>query len=203
MALNGRVLLLNFSYEPLGTVGVARAMCLVLRNAVIVEEQDGARVLRSPSAEFAVPSVVRLRAYVNIRRRRQTAGMRRARILIRDKFRCQYCGERRAAPDLTLDHITPRAQGGRSTPENLVVACLTCNQRKASRTPEQARMPLLTSQRELRVGLDARPRAGPAGPWSESPCGPKRASRQRNAFARLMWPVAPALDARLSHDSRA
>ena len=43
MALNGRVLLLNFSYEPLGTVGVARAMCLVLRNAVIVEEQDGAR----------------------------------------------------------------------------------------------------------------------------------------------------------------
>ena len=26
--LNGRVLLLNFSYEPLGTVGVARAMCL-------------------------------------------------------------------------------------------------------------------------------------------------------------------------------
>jgi 5-methylcytosine-specific restriction endonuclease McrA len=154
MALNGRVLLLNFSYEPLGTVGVARAMCLVLRNAVFVEEQDGERVLRSPSAEFAVPSVVRLRAYVNIRRRRQTAGMRRTRVLIRDKFRCQYCGERRAAQDLTLDHITPRAQGGRSTPENLVAACITCNQRKASRTPEQARMPLLTSQRELRVGLD-------------------------------------------------
>ncbi|MDT7809080.1 MAG: hypothetical protein QOJ70_2893, partial [Acidobacteriota bacterium] len=46
--LNGRVLLLNFSYEPLGTVGVARAMCLVIRGAVFVEEFDGERVLRSP-----------------------------------------------------------------------------------------------------------------------------------------------------------
>jgi 5-methylcytosine-specific restriction endonuclease McrA len=154
MALNGRVLLLNFSYEPLGTVGVARAMCLVLRGAVFVEEYEAGRVLRSPSAEFEVPSVVRLRAYVNVRRRRQTAGMRRTRILIRDKFRCQYCGEKKLAQELTLDHITPRAHAGRSTPENLVAACVACNNRKGSRTPEQARMPLLTSQSNLRVGLD-------------------------------------------------
>ncbi len=154
MALNGRVLLLNFSYEPLGTVGVARAMCLVLRGAVFVEEFEAGRFLRSPSAEFAVPSVVRLRAYVNVRRRRQTAGMRRTRILIRDKFRCQYCGEKKLAHELTLDHVTPRAQSGHSTPENLVAACVACNNRKGSRTPEQARMPLLTSQTNLRVGLD-------------------------------------------------
>lgn len=154
MSLNGRVLLLNFSYEPLGTVGVARAMCLVLRGAVFIEEFEGGRVLRSPAAEFRVPSVIRLRAYINVRRRRQTAGMRRTRILIRDNYRCQYCGEKRPAHELTLDHITPRAQAGRSTPENLVAACFECNNRKGSRTPEQARMPLLTSQRELRVGLD-------------------------------------------------
>src|SRR5918992_6312062 len=95
--LNGRVLLLNFSYEPLGTVGVARAMCLSLRNVVFVEEFDGARVLRSPSAEFPVPSVIRLRTYVNVRRRRRNAGMKRMRIFIRDKFQCQYCGRRKAA----------------------------------------------------------------------------------------------------------
>ena len=40
MTLNGRVLLLNFSYEALGTIGVARAMCLVFREAVFVEEFD-------------------------------------------------------------------------------------------------------------------------------------------------------------------
>jgi len=154
MALHGRVLLLNFSYEPLGTVGVARAMCLALRGTVFVEEYEADRVLRSPRAEFRVPGVIRLRAYVNVRRRRQAAGMKRLRIYVRDKFTCQYCGRREDARALTLDHITPRAQGGHSTPENLATACLACNNRKGSRTPAEARMPLLTPQRALNVGLD-------------------------------------------------
>lgn len=153
--LNGRVLLLNFSYEALGTVGVARAVCLVFREAVFVEEYDAERVLHSVNAVFRVPSVVRLRAYVNVRRRRQAAGMKRLRIYVRDRFTCQYCGKRKGADELTLDHITPRAQAGHSTPENLVAACVTCNNRKGNRTPEQARMPLLTSQHKLRVGLDS------------------------------------------------
>ena len=39
-------------------------------------------------------------------------------------------------------------------PENLVTACVRCNTRKGSRTPEEARMPLLTAERALTVGLD-------------------------------------------------
>ena len=80
--------------------------------------------------------------------------MKRARVYIRDRYTCQYCGEHRHAKDLTLDHILPRAQGGGSTPANLVTACVRCNQRKGNRTPEQARMPLLTAQKLLRLGLD-------------------------------------------------
>ena len=152
--LNNRVLLLNFSYEPLGTVGVARAVCLMFREAVCVEDYDAERVLHSVNAVLRVPSVVRLRAYVDVRRRRQAAGMKRLRIYVRDRFTCQYCGKRKSADELTLDHITPRAQAGHSTPENLVAACVACNNRKGNRTPEQARMPLLTSQHNLRVGLD-------------------------------------------------
>ena len=152
--ITGRVLLLNFSYEPLGTVGVARAVCLWFRGKVSVEEHDGENVLHSPSQTIHVPSVIRLRTYINVRRRRQETAMKRARIYIRDKYRCQYCGEHKHAQDLTLDHILPRAQGGASAPENLVAACSKCNQRKADRTPEQARMPLLTSQHQLRIGLD-------------------------------------------------
>jgi len=152
--LTGRVLLLNFSYEPLGTVGVARAVCLWFRGAVFVEENDGENVLHSPSTIFPVPSVVRLRHYVHVRRKNRETTMKRARIYIRDRYRCQYCGEHKHAKDLTLDHILPRAQGGESTPHNLVSACIKCNQRKGNRTPEQARMPLLTSQKLLRLGLD-------------------------------------------------
>ncbi|HLL74110.1 MAG TPA: HNH endonuclease [Pyrinomonadaceae bacterium] len=154
MALNSRVLLLNQTYEPLGTVSVARAIVMLFKNSVFVEEWDGDRVLRTPRDEYPVPSVVRRRTYVNVRRGRETAGMKRVRIYIRDQFRCQYCGERRNPVELTLDHILPRSRGGDNSPVNVVTACVRCNQRKGSRTPEEARMPLLTTQSALRTKLE-------------------------------------------------
>ena len=154
MALDGRVLLLNQTYEPLGTVSVARAVIMVFKNSVSVEEFDGDRVLRSARAEFPVPSVIRRRIYINIRRRREASSMKRLRIYMRDKFRCQYCGEKKPAGELTLDHILPRSRGGDNSPVNVVTACVACNNRKGDRTPAEARMPLLTSQSALRVKLE-------------------------------------------------
>ena len=154
MALNGRVLLLNQTYEPLGTVSVARAVIMAFKNSVTVEELDGDRVLRSANAEFPVPSVIRRRIYINVRKRREAAGAKRLRIYMRDKFRCQYCGEKKSVGELTLDHILPRSRGGDNSPVNIVTACVSCNNRKGNRTPDEARMPLLTSQTALRVKLE-------------------------------------------------
>jgi 5-methylcytosine-specific restriction endonuclease McrA len=154
MSINGRVLLLNQTYEPLGTVGVARAMIMTLKNTVAVEEWDGDRVLRTPRDVYPVPSVIRRRTYVNVRRRREASGSKRVRIYMRDGFRCQYCGERKNPVELTLDHILPRSRGGGNSAINVVTACRSCNQRKGSRTPEEARMPLLTAQTVLRAELD-------------------------------------------------
>jgi len=42
---------------------------------------------------------------------------------------------------LTFDHVIPRAQGGRTTWENVVTACAPCNLKKGGRTPRQANMP--------------------------------------------------------------
>jgi 5-methylcytosine-specific restriction endonuclease McrA len=154
MALNDRVLLLNQTYEPLGTVSVARAITMTFKDTVFVEEFDGNRVLRSVQAEFRVPSVIRRRTYINVRRRREQSSMRRLRIYMRDKFRCQYCGDKKNVAELTLDHILPRSRGGDNSPVNVVTACLPCNNRKRDRTPAEARMPLLTSQTALRVKLE-------------------------------------------------
>ena len=154
MALDGRVLLLNQTYEPLGTVSVARAVIMTFKNTVTVEELDGDRVLRSARAVFPVPSVIRRRTYINVRRRREASGAKRLRIYMRDKFRCQYCGEKRSAGELTLDHILPRSRGGDNSAVNIVTACVECNNRKGDRTPAEARMPLLTSQSALRVKLE-------------------------------------------------
>lgn len=154
MSLDGRVLLLNQTYEPLGTVSVARAVIMTISGTVSVEELDGDRVLRSARTAFPVPSVIRRRIYINIRQRREASGMRRTRIYMRDKYRCQYCGDKKTASELTLDHILPRSRGGDNSPVNVVTACVACNQRKGNRTPSEARMPLLTPQSALRVKLE-------------------------------------------------
>lgn len=60
---------------------------------------------------------------------------------------CQYCQGQPGTPDLTYDHVTPRAQGGQTTWENIVTACIGCNSHKGNRTPEQAAMPLRVQPR--------------------------------------------------------
>ena len=63
-------------------------------------------------------------------------------VLARDGWTCQYCGSRPGTSELTIDHIKPRSQGGASTWENCVLACVPCNARKANRTPDEAGMKL-------------------------------------------------------------
>jgi 5-methylcytosine-specific restriction endonuclease McrA len=154
MLLKRQVLLLNASYEPLGIVGIPRAVRLVWRGIAEVVELDGDRVLRSPRFTFPCPSVVRLVTYIDVRGRQGRTSSLRARVIARDRHRCQYCGKRGTAFDLTLDHILPRSRGGRTEPENLCAACPPCNNRKGDRTPEEARMPLLSNPSALRYGLD-------------------------------------------------
>ena len=61
----------------------------------------------------------------------------------RDAYLCLYCGERFPSRELSRDHVRPFSQGGRDTWNNVVTACRRCNNLKASRTPEQAKMHLL------------------------------------------------------------
>jgi hypothetical protein len=67
----------------------------------------------------------------------------RRKLFRRDRFTCAYCGERQPEHVLQCEHIVPESRGGGWTWMNLVTACAPCNGRKADRTPEEARMPLL------------------------------------------------------------
>src|SRR5438552_2468154 len=148
MILARKVLLLNASYEPLNVVTAPKALALIWRRVAEVVELDRGHILRTARFAFDVPSVIRLTQYVNIRTR-QNRATNRARILMRDKHRCQYCGRRGTQFDLTLDHIIPRSRGGQTVAENLCAACKTCNNRKGDRTPDEARMPLLSNPSAL------------------------------------------------------
>jgi 5-methylcytosine-specific restriction endonuclease McrA len=66
-----------------------------------------------------------------------------AALFARDRYVCLYCGQHYHRGALTRDHVMPLSKGGRDEWENVVCACLHCNVRKGSRTPQQAEMPLL------------------------------------------------------------
>ena len=61
----------------------------------------------------------------------------------RDAFLCMYCAQRFAARELSRDHIRPFSQGGKDVWTNVVTACRRCNNLKAWRTPEQAKLQLI------------------------------------------------------------
>src|SRR5690606_15207836 len=104
----------------------------------VVEEYD--EDIRSVSITIKMPAVVRmLRA---IRGRKRAIKFSRINVATRDDFRCQYCSLKLPLRHLTYDHVVPRSQGGRTTWENIVMACRDCNSRKSGRTPKQAGMTL-------------------------------------------------------------
>jgi 5-methylcytosine-specific restriction endonuclease McrA len=133
------VLVLNASYEPINICAARRALVLVLKGVASAEEESMIAV-HSARTHVRLPSVIRLLEYRRIPR--QTRALSRKNILMRDRYTCQYCHRVLPSADLTLDHVIPRSRAGESAWENLVACCHGCNNRKGSRTPEEAGMKL-------------------------------------------------------------
>lgn len=118
-------LVLNASFEPLCLVPLRRAVVLVLaEKAVIVEV--GTDVLHSERLAVSAPTVVRLSRFVRVPYHRAVPLTRRA-VLERDGHQCAYCDKRADS----VDHVIPRARGGRHAWDNVVAACNRCNHRKS------------------------------------------------------------------------
>jgi 5-methylcytosine-specific restriction endonuclease McrA len=136
--MNAKVLILNQNYEPMSVINVKKAVVLLyLGKAELVVAHDERRV-RAVTMSMPFPSIVRLSVYVKIPYKKII--LSRKNILRRDGHHCQFCG--RSEVPLTVDHVLPVSRGGEDSWENLVCACVECNNRKGDRTPEEARMPL-------------------------------------------------------------
>jgi len=133
-------LVLSHAYEPIACVGWERAICLIWAGKVEVVEEYEDRKVRSVTLEFRVPSIIRFLR--SLRRPRPTVKFSREHLLARDRSACQYCGRRVTRSEATYDHVVPRSRGGPTRWENVVIACVPCNQRKGGRTPEEAGMRL-------------------------------------------------------------
>lgn len=161
--LNSRVLVLNRSWLAVHVTPVRRALSLLYQGharAVHPTEYslhtfkdwcelsqivDHGYYIHTPSLKIRIPEVILLN-YFNGFVRHEVRFSRQS-IFERDGNRCQYCGRRFPKSQLTLDHVIPASRGGDESWENLVVACLGCNVKKANRTPKEAGMSLVRPPR--------------------------------------------------------
>ena len=155
--LNRPTLVLNRNWQAVNVANVARALVLLWNESARVVDPadyqtytwedwsklrpaDGERFIQAVRFRLRVPEVVTLTDYDRLPAASVTFSRRN--IFKRDRYTCLYCGKQPGMEELTLDHVIPRAQGGESRWDNCVLACLTCNKRKADRTPQQAGMKL-------------------------------------------------------------
>lgn len=156
--LDRPTLVLNKSWQPVRVASAARCLIMLWNGTVKAVDPDdyqtynwedwsrlrphsGDAVVQTVEQSILVPEVVVLQTYSKIPR--QTVTFSRRNLFRRDEYQCQYCGCKPQSSDLTIDHVNPRSQGGGSSWENCVLACIKCNTRKGGRTPAQANMLLL------------------------------------------------------------
>ena len=142
------------SYFPLSLIAWQDAVSAVVaaRVSVVAEYDTWAR---SPSTRIRLPSAVALRRY---RRTPRHVAFTRFNVFLRDRFRCQYCGERFPASALTFEHVIPRSKGGTTSWSNIVTACVPCNTRKGDDARiKPLRQPKVPTHHELLAGARAFP----------------------------------------------
>ena len=170
MVLASPVLVLNRGFAALALTDARRGFTLFFKGHVravlpdyttyawdewceIPVPPDEEDVVVTPSLRLKVPRVLQLLSCD--RSPRPEVKFSRHNIYARDGSRCQYCGKRFSTSELSLDHVVPLSRGGLTTWENVVCACLKCNVRKGSKSPDDAGMAL--------VRPPVRPKANPLG----------------------------------------
>ncbi len=138
--LNSSIVVFSQNYLPVTQVNIKRAIALLVTGKAEPLHLFGGNIIsvRSPKTIFHVPEYIRL-TIASGERLWKIPPVNRRELLRRDHHCCQYCGSRKK---LTIDHVIPVSKGGKNTWDNLVIACESCNQKKANRTPSQAGMKL-------------------------------------------------------------
>ena len=128
---------LDASYRPIEVIDALEALVMcIIGKATHVETYE--TKINSPSKSFELQPEIVLKTIVKFRF--TTVACNRANIVWRDNNQCQYCANHFPLDKLTMDHVLPKSRGGKNTWENLVTACMKCNQKKGSRTPQESGM---------------------------------------------------------------
>lgn len=155
--LDGHVLVLNRLFQVVQITSVKRAFILLYKGNVRAVDgeyrtydfenwqdipvQPKDEYVSTPSRNILIPHVVQLLRFDKMPR--QEVKFSRGNIYLRDQNRCQYCGKKFSASELSLDHVIPISRRGKSTWENVVCACLPCNVKKGNKLLSECWMQLI------------------------------------------------------------
>lgn len=150
-AIHQHVLQLDLQGTPQRWISVQQAAAHVATDTVAWVEGDaplrtlrgGVNVATGRLSVIEVHPIIALRGASRINLFEVVPAVTRHKLFRRDRGTCAYCGQRFPERELQCEHIVPASRGGGWTWMNLVTACGPCNGRKAARTPEEARMPLV------------------------------------------------------------
>ena len=127
-----KVLVLNADYRAFSVCSVYKAFVLVYMDKADIVNRTKDLLLRTIDKAYEVPTVIKLRNYVNIPYR--NVMLSRQNVFKRDKCKCVYCS---STKDLTIDHVIPKSRGGKTQWDNLVTACKRCNSKKGDMLLEE------------------------------------------------------------------
>ena len=181
--LSQPTLVLNRSWSAIATTSVRHALALLFKGSAKAIRPDTFEVhefstwadlaippdepcVRTVSLQIRAPEVIVLTRYNSMPN--TSVVFSRRNLYKRDHNTCQYCGARPGTSELSIDHVVPRARGGRTTWENCVLACVRCNRRKGCRAPE-----------EVGLQLQKKPERPTWTPILELPLGRVRQSWER------------------------
>lgn len=136
-------LLLNQDYRPISVLPLSvinwqHAIKLMFLKKVHVLETYPDWIVRSETLAINVPSVCVTTDYFKYKK---NVKFSRYNMYLRDLFQCQYCEEVFDFGDLTIDHVVPRASGGKTEWTNCCTACKPCNHRKGDKSMRPKTMP--------------------------------------------------------------
>jgi 5-methylcytosine-specific restriction endonuclease McrA len=126
------------SWLPLSVINWQQAIKLQFMERIEIIEYYDDWVVHSPSITLMVPALAITKDYHAFKK-----GIRfsRQNMYLRDLYQCQYCSDTFDHQELTIDHVIPRAKGGKTNWENCVAACVPCNQKKKDNYQKPLREP--------------------------------------------------------------
>ena len=148
---HSHVLQLDIQGTPQAWISLEQAASHVARDAVawvdgegpLATLRGGFNVARGRQSVIDVHPIMALHGASKVNLLDVVPAFAKEKLFRRDRMTCAYCGQCFILRELQCEHVVPQSRGGRWTWMNLVTACAACNGRKADRTPEQARMPLM------------------------------------------------------------